>query len=1112
MTRIFASIVAAVSGLALSVSWLPTDARAADAPAKPKETLPAGVELVSIDVEPAAINLENAYAYAQVLLTGRLAGGVQIDLTRMADVVAPDGLVTISPAGVVRPKADGRGELKFSVAGRSLVVPLTVSGASADYSASFVADVMPALGKMGCNAGTCHGSLNGKNGFKLSLRGYDPLFDYRALTDDIAGRRFNRAAPDQSLMLLKPSGAIPHVGGVLTHPGEPYYEVLRRWIAGGVKLDLDAPRVARIDLLPKNPIVAKPGIMQQMRVLATYSDGRTRDVSLEAFVDSGNTEVAEINKLGLITAVRRGEAPMLARYEGSYSVTTLTVMGDRSGFEWTNPPANNYVDELVYNKLKLVKTLPSELCNDAEFIRRVSLDLTGLPPTVDDLRAFIADPRDTKTKRDELVDRLIGNGDYVELWANKWADLLQVNRKFLGEPGSFALRAWIKQAIAANVPYDQFVYNILTSSGSTLENPPAAYYKILRTPEDTMENTTQLFLAVRFNCNKCHDHPFERWTQSQYYHLSAFFAQVGRKEDPAGGGQRIGGTDVEGSKPLVEDIYDTGSGEVNHAGTGKLAPPVFPYQHADLAPQSASRREQLARWITSKENQYFARSGANRLWGYLFGKGIIDPIDDIRAGNPPSNPELLDRLTQEFVSSGFNVQEILRTICKSRTYQSSIITNKWNQDDDTNFSHAVARRLPAEVLYDTIGRVTGSESRLPGVPGGYRAAQLPDVGLTLPSGFFELFGRPARESSCECERSTGMMLGPIMTLVNGPTIAEAIADSNNALTRLVAGEPDDRKVIATMFERILNRPATEEEIETGVQALQGSDDELAKLIAQREAYETELDKKQAQWEGAQGATAWTPLVPVDSKSTTGATFAVEPDGSILVEGNNAAGMYTIVAATDLVGITGIRLEALADPKLPAHGPGRAENGNFVLSELQVTAAPKSDPSKVVPVALQNASADFSQDSYNVAAALDGNRTTGWAVAPETGKPHTAVFETREDISFAGGAVLAFSLDQQHGDSKHQLGKFRLSVTTSARPLGGQGPPVAVAAILAVAADQRTAAQKAELARYFRSLDGKWNELNQAAATQAAQSRDKRLLGAQDLAWALINSPSFLFNR
>ncbi|MEX0977652.1 MAG: DUF1549 domain-containing protein, partial [Pirellulales bacterium] len=417
---------------------------------------------------------------------------------------------------------------------------------AAQYDPSFVRDVMPAMSKLGCNAGTCHGSLNGKNGFKLSLRGYDALHDHRALTDDIAARRINRAAPDQSLMLLKPAGAIPHVGGVVTQPGEPYYELIRTWISRGMKLDLDSPRVAAVEIFPKNPVVPLPGMTQQMRVLATYTDGAVRDVTLESFIDSGNTEVAEPDKLGLVSVVRRGEAPVLARFEGAYTATTITVMGDRSGYEWKDAPTNNFIDELVHNKLKRVKSLPSDTCTDAEFIRRVSLDLVGLPPTSEQVLAFVADPRDARVKRDELVDRLLGSGDYVELWTNKWADLLQVNRKFLGEQGAFALRSWIGQAVASNMPYDKFVYAILTASGSTLENPPAAYFKVLRTPEEIMENTTQLFLAVRFNCNHCHDHPFERWTQGQYYHLAAYFAQIGRKPDPAGRGETIGGSAVEG--------------------------------------------------------------------------------------------------------------------------------------------------------------------------------------------------------------------------------------------------------------------------------------------------------------------------------------------------------------------------------------------------------------------------------------------------------------------------------------------------------------------------------------------------------------------------------------
>jgi hypothetical protein len=769
------------------------------------------------------------------------------------------------------------------------------------------------------------------------------------------------------------------------------------------------------------------------------------------------------------------------------------------------------VDELVNNKLKLVKSLPSELCSDAEFIRRVSLDLVGLPPTSQQVREFVADTRDTRVKRDELVDRLVGSGDYVELWTNKWADLLQVNRKFLGEQGAFALRNWIKQAVASNVPYDKFVYTVLTASGSTLENPPAAYYKVLRTPEEVMENTTQLFLGVRFNCNHCHDHPFERWTQGQYYHLAAYFAQVGRKEDPAGGGERIGQTAVEGGAPLVEDIFDSGSGEVIHGGTGKPAEPKFPYEHTGGSASEASRREQLARWVTAKENPYFAKSYVNRLWGYLFGRGIIEPIDDIRAGNPPTNPELLERLTKEFVESGFDAQAILRTICKSRTYQLAITTNKWNEDDTINYSHAIARRLPAEVLYDAIQRTTGSVSQLPGVPAGYRATQLPDVGLSLPSGFFEVFGRPPRESACECERTSGMMLGPVMTLVNGPTIADAIADPQNAIARLVAAEPDDAKVVDELFVRILSRPATAAEIQAGIEALHASAGEVSKAAAELAKHQATLDPQQAAWESAQAPPTFVNLEPTDLQSSMNAALARQPDHSVVVSGGNGKGTYTITLSSDLPRLTAIRLELLADGQLPSGGPGRAGNGNLVLSELRATIAPKNDPAKAVPVTFGRASADFGQEGYPATGAVDGNPQSGWAVAPQFGKDHAAVFEIKEPGTVEGPATLVVTLDQQY-DETHTIGKFRLSATASPNPLSSPKLPANIAATLATPPEARNEPQKAELATFYYAQNPEWVRLRDAVNSATQQQKNVRLTGAQDLAWALINSPAFLFNH
>jgi hypothetical protein len=773
-----------------------------------QEKLPPGAKVIKVEAQPAAVTLKGPFDYVQLLVVGQLDSGERIDVTRIATLDKPANFVKVSPTGLARPVADGSGELKYTVGGQSVTVPVKVTGQKDAPQVSFVRDVMPVLSKAGCNAGTCHGAAKGKNGFKLSLRGYDPEFDHQALTDELEGRRFNRAAPERSLMLLKPAGEAPHVGGMLFKAGDPYYEIIKAWIAAGVQLDLKSPRVTAIEVLPRGAILPLPGMKQQMAVIATYGDGSKRDVSAEAFIETSNGEVATVDKRGLVSAVRRGEATMLARYEGAYAASTLIIMGDRSGFAWKDVPVNNYIDELVYEKLKSIKVLPSDLCSDEDFIRRLTLDLTGLPPAPEDVKKFLADTRPAKVKRDELIDKLVGSNDYIEHWTNKWADLLQVNRKFLGEGGAAALRKYVRQAIADNKPYDKFVYDILTASGSTMENPAAAYYKVLRTPDTAMENTTQLFLAVRFNCNKCHDHPFERWTQDQYYHLAAYFAHVRRTEDPKFKGQKVGGTDVEGAKPLVEVIADVPGDEVKHDRTGKVTPPQFPYTYAGLPSGGKNRRDEVAKWITAKENPYFAKSYVNRLWSYLLGVGLIEPVDDIRAGNPPTNAKVLDRLTEDFIKSGFDTRHIVKTICKSRVYQHSLTANRWNMDDDINYSHAVARRLPAEVLYDTIHRVTGSQSRLPGLPPGARAAELLDSSVPIPGGFLELFGKPPRESACECERSGGMMLGPVLNLVNGPVLGEALKDPNNRLAKLAAAEKDDTKLIEELYLAILARRPT----------------------------------------------------------------------------------------------------------------------------------------------------------------------------------------------------------------------------------------------------------------------------------------------------------------
>ena len=957
---------------------------------------------------PSRIQVSRSLDYGQIILVAKLQGGAEADVTRMSKWKVEGGVGQVSVRGLFTPSQNGSGRVIGEFSGHRVEIPVEVKGLGSSFEPDYIQDVNPVISKLGCNSGTCHGSKDGKEGFKLSLRGYDAVYDIRAFTDDMASRRANVAAPEKSLMLLKASAAVPHEGGQISKHDSRSYRIIRDWIGAGAKLDLKVARVESIELFPKNPVVQEIGSAQQIRVVATFSDGLVRDVTREAVVTSGNGEVAEHDEVALMTTLRRGEAPILARYEGRYAATTLTVMGDRSGFSWKEPPAYNEIDRLAADKWKRMKILPSDLCTDLEFLRRVSLDLTGLPPSPETVGSFLADKRPSRTKRDELVDKLVGNPDFVEHWTNKWADLLQVNRKFLGAAGAKMLREWIQKEVMDNTPYDAFARKILTASGSNKENPPASYYKVLRKPTETMENTTHLFLATRFNCNKCHDHPFERWTQDQYYEMAAHFAQFKLEKDPASGKNEIGRTAVERGKPLYEFVKDVNSGEVKHDRTGEVTAPAFPYPAKHQVSEKASRREKLAAWMTSPDNQYFARSYVNRLWGYLFGIGIIEPIDDIRAGNPATNPDLLDYLEDEFISSGFDVRHVLTLICKSRTYQLSVKTNKWNNDDQINFSHASARRLPAETLLDAIYAVTGSKSKFPGVPAGTRAASLPDSGIKLPDGFLGTFGRPPRESSCECERAGGLQLGPIMALVSGPTVNDAISDPSNAITKLAVEEKDDRNLVNRLFVRILNRPATEKEIQASLvlfkDAIDGDHARLEKALeyAQKDikaelddkeqaraekiakaedemkayqaktapavkkandernarikkaddalkGYDKDLPAKLAAWERDQkeGKSVWKNLDMSNvSSKISGIKFEKQDDGSVFVGGRSAKGSYIVKAATDLSNITGVRVEALSDTRLPKKGPGRAPNdGNFVLTELEVQAEPVKDLKK-----------------------------------------------------------------------------------------------------------------------------------------------------------------------
>ncbi len=1192
-----------------------------------KEQLPKGRKVMKIAITPANIDLSAPDAYSQILVTGTLDTGESADLTRLVKFTTDPKITRISDRGIARPVGEGAAKISAAYEGLTAETNLKVSGLKAEFHPDFIRDVNPVISRLGCNMGTCHGAKDGKNGFKLSLRGYDPLYDVRAFGDDHTARRVNYASPDDSLMLLKSTGAVPHEGGVVTEIGSDYYNTLRQWIADGANLKTDTPKVSRIELFPKNPVIQNTGAKQQLRVIAYWADGKSRDVTQESFIESGNSEVAEHDSFGLMATIRRGEAPILARYEGAYAATTMTVMGDREGFTWKQPETWGKIDELVAAKWERMKIEPSGLCNDEQFVRRVHLDLIGLPPRSEKVKSFLADKRPTREKRDALVDELIGSPSFVDHWTNKWSDMLQVNSKFLGGAGATSFRDWIKKEIAANTPYDDFAYKILTASGSNKDNPAASYYKILRGPTEIMENTTHLFLATRFNCNKCHDHPFERWTQDQYYETAAYFARTGLDRDTKNAPtQNIGGSAVEGAKPLYEIVKDNPEGELKHERTGEIQVPVFPFE-APLAkvaftdPKKPTRREELAAWITSPKNEFFASSYANRIWGYMLGTGVIMPLDDIRAGNPPSNPVLLDYLASQFIKSDFNAHKLFAEICKSRTYQLSIETNKWNETDEINFSHGLARRLPAEVLYDSVYFVTGATPNIPGTAPGVRASQLSDAKLDLKSGFLANLGRPVRESACECERNADMQMSAVMAFLSGPAIADAISAENSELAKLVDTLPDNKKLIEEIYYRVLSRspkPAETEaalgliaEIESDHKVLtarlskseadwvplksdreisrfqkinkaesvlaaympeanakkaKAAADQKARIAAAAKAiadYNAALPAKVTEWEKGlkleQFWTRWHPLIPTtavaDAKSSL--KLAIEKDNSIIATGPTKAVNYTItIPVKNAAELSGFMIEALPDERLEGYGPGVTANGNFVVSEFDVSFVPTGgDAKKPMELVFNDAVSNFIQGGFNVKAAYDGKKdrgVKGWAVGGNERKPNRARFKLDKPLAVdAKGGTITVTIYCQYGGGEYPLGKFRLWTTSSPTPLD-LGLPGHIATLLQTSPAARTDGQKSVAGQFYRERADDYHALvfkhhtekkplpgdTKLAGLQAAvktaqnpiqedphvlqlrqdmsfstkQAANRRLTAAQDLAWALINNPSFLFNR
>jgi hypothetical protein len=659
---------------------------------------------------------------------------------------------------------------------------------------SFRNEIIPILTKLGCNQGACHGSQHGKGGFKLSLLGFEPEADYTAIVKSAAQRRVTPFAPEESLLLLKPTLAVAHGGGRRLNADSPSYLLLTHWLEQGAPAPRDDdPRVVGLCVNPTG-LFLEPGQERQLTVRAALSDGSERDVTADARFDTLNEGVATVRPSGLVKTGGRGVANIMVRYQGRAVIARLTVpFAPSRHFDF---PIRNIIDEKAARKWRELGLVPSPLCSDAEFLRRAMLDAIGSIPRPGEIEDFLADH--DPAKREKLVDRLLESPEYVDFWTLKWGDLLRVNSDKLGAQGMLAFNLWLRGAFRANMPLNRMVADLITAQGSIFSNGPANYFRIADNPDDLAETTAQVFMGVRLQCARCHHHPFEAYGQDDYYGLAAYFARVRTKSsDEFGlfGGDRV--------------VYVAKAGEVHQPRTGKkMAPqPLGDSPHDD----PVDRRRALARWLTSENHRWLARSVVNRYWGYLMGKGLVNPIDDLRETNPPSNPELLNALADAFVSSGYDLKALLRLVLKSRVYQLSAQATPDNQLDTVFFTHYTVKRLTAEQLLDAIDTATGTVEKFPRLPAGTRAIALPDTNYA--SFFLDTFGRPVRAISCECERSSDPNLSQALHLMNGDLLNRKLLQSEGRLARMLKDPKlTDETMTRQLYLLSFGRPPTSAEV------------------------------------------------------------------------------------------------------------------------------------------------------------------------------------------------------------------------------------------------------------------------------------------------------------
>ena len=751
----------------------------------------------SITVSPSDIHLSNVRDRQSILVQAVMPNGLTFDVTEKAAMAIENGAFAKLDGHTFHPVADGTTKVTISYEGHKVEVPVTVTGAKTDLPISFRLDVMPVFMKSSCNNGSCHGAARGKDGFRLSLFGFDPAGDHFRLTREMPGRRINLALPEESLLIEKSAGIVPHTGGKRMEVGGEEYNTLVRWLKTGALDDpkpAEVPKVLSVELYPKTAVMDGEGETQRLTVRAKYSDGTDRDVTSLAYFSSNNETAAEITQKGVVTAHERGEAFIMARFETHTVGSHFIVLPKGLKYEDPKTPEFNYVDTLVHNKLRKLRITPSEVCTDEQFLRRVFIDITGTMPSSEEHEKFLADT-DPK-KRDKVVDQLLQRKEFVDMWVMKWAELLQVrtiNNRVAKKP-MLRYFNWLREKIASNTPTDVMVKELLASKGGTFSSPATNYYQTETQTLKVSENVAQVFMGMRIQCAQCHNHPFDRWTMDDYYSFAAFFSQIGRKR---------------AEDPREQIIYNSGRGEVKHLVDGRTMQPKFLGGEVPDV-KGRDRREVMAEWLASPQNPYFATNLANIVWAHFFGKGIIDEVDDVRVSNPPVNAELLAELGKRFTDYNYDFRQLVRDICTSRTYQLSTQTNPSNETDHSNFAHAELRRLRAEVMLDCITSVTSTTDKFPGLPVGARAVHIADGNTSTY--FLTTFGRAKRESVCSCEVKMEPNLSQALHLINGDTVNNKIR--TGGLIPVLIGEQKmtPAQVITELYLRCFSRKPTEVEL------------------------------------------------------------------------------------------------------------------------------------------------------------------------------------------------------------------------------------------------------------------------------------------------------------